>query len=312
MVPTQKHKRGSEKRFIAQAPAIKALLGALSDGAVVRLNPDADPIGLVKPYDTKHGRPKDLELAGLVAALLAFGNIRAIRASVARVLAILGSSPFETVTSMGGPWLHTELREFRHRVYRGEDVATLLVNAVAIQTRYRSLGVRFGEHLAAATQADPAEQLRHALGAFSDELRHGLDGHVACSPGLKHLVPDVSKGSACKRLLLYLRWMIRRETPDFGLWDVSPSLLLLPLDVHTHRMARNLGLTLRNDASWKTSREVTARLRSFDPDDPVRYDFALCHFGVSRECKARRDLQTCEGCALKPVCVHWAKGDKSR
>ena len=82
-------------------------------------------------------------------------------------------------------------------------------------------------------------------------------------------------------------------------------MLLLPLDTHTHRISRNLGLTARNDASWRTAEEITARLRELDPVDPVRYDFALCHLGVSRECPSRRDADKCARCLLKPVCTQW-------
>ncbi len=93
---------------------------------------------------------------------------------------------------------------------------------------------------------------------------------------------------------------------DLGLWPLPTSALLVPLDTHVHRIARNLGLTQRRDASFRTAEEVTAVLRGFDPADPVKYDFALCHLGVSRECPSRPDPERCARCVLRTVCVQWA------
>ena len=124
--------------------------------------------------------------------------------------------------------------------------------------------------------------------------------------GLSHLVPDPAKGSASKRLFLYLRWMIRKDDGvDLGLWPIDPSLLVIPVDTHIHRIARNLGLTRRSDASLRTAVEITAALRRLDPKDPVRYDFALCHMGVSRECPSRRDEEKCARCVVQSVCTRW-------
>jgi uncharacterized protein (TIGR02757 family) len=92
---------------------------------------------------------------------------------------------------------------------------------------------------------------------------------------------------------------------DLGLWQVSPGVLQVPVDVHVHKLARNLGLTARTNASWETSEEITAALRRFDPNDPVRYDFSLCHLGMLQRCPSRRDPKRCEGCPVKPLCRHW-------
>jgi endonuclease III len=92
---------------------------------------------------------------------------------------------------------------------------------------------------------------------------------------------------------------------DLGLWDVPTSALLVPVDVHIHKLGRNLGFTRRKTTSWKTTEEITAALRRFDPADPVKYDFALCHLGMLRRCPSRRQAARCLGCAVKPVCRHW-------
>jgi uncharacterized protein (TIGR02757 family) len=92
---------------------------------------------------------------------------------------------------------------------------------------------------------------------------------------------------------------------DLGLWRVPPRRLLVPVDVHIHKLARNLGFTKRPDLSWKTCVEITRALRRFDPEDPIRYDFSLCHMGMVQKCPSRRDPVRCEGCGVRPVCVHW-------
>ncbi|HZN92334.1 MAG TPA: DUF2400 family protein [Myxococcales bacterium] len=117
------------------------------------------------------------------------------------------------------------------------------------------------------------------------------------------MLPAVG-GGAAKRLNLYLRWMVRGpDEVDFGIWTrVSPARLVIPLDTHIHRMARHLGLTRRKTAGWKTAEEITAALRRIDPADPVKYDFALCHFGMSGACPLKPARAVCEGCALLPAC----------
>jgi endonuclease III len=93
---------------------------------------------------------------------------------------------------------------------------------------------------------------------------------------------------------------------DVGLWPISPSTLLVPVDTHIHKLGRNLGFTRRKDLSWKTAEEVTAALRRFDPSDPTKYDFALCHLGMLQRCPSRRDAARCRGCGVLPICRHWA------
>jgi endonuclease III len=95
---------------------------------------------------------------------------------------------------------------------------------------------------------------------------------------------------------------------DLGLWPIAPSELVIPVDTHIHRISRNLGLTDRRTAAWATAEEITAALREFDPEDPVKYDFALCHLGVSRECPSRPDPVKCQRCVLQDVCSVWALG----
>jgi uncharacterized protein (TIGR02757 family) len=120
---------------------------------------------------------------------------------------------------------------------------------------------------------------------------------------LQYLLTSPRDGSACKRMNLFLRWMVRRTTPDLGLWTfVDPAKLVMPVDTHIHRIATFLGLNRRKSADWKTARALTKRLASFDPADPIRYDFALCRLGILDLCSRKRRKENCDVCLLRDVC----------
>lgn len=246
----------------------------------------------------RYPRPGDREVVGLLAASLAFGRVASVRTSIERVLVALSSlspSPAEAILT-GEAAIAAALGGFVHRVYRGPHVARLLGNAGELRRSHGSLGAFF-----AGLPGDPRER----AAGFADALRGPAAG---AERGLRHLVPDPRAGSACKRLNLYLRWMVRpADGVDLGLWPVAPSTLVIPVDTHIHRIARNLKLTSRNDASWKTAEEITAALRQLDPHDPVKYDFALCHLGISRDCPSQRDAEKCGRCVLRDVCTHWRR-----
>lgn len=252
----------------------------------------ADPVSFAHRF----AAPDDREVVALLAALLAFGNVKSVRRSIARVLDTLGPHPADAIARARRSTLKRRLDGFVHRVWRGEHVAAMLHHAGRLRRREGSLGAAF------ATRMHSRGELRGGLAEFADALR-GPDA----DRGLRHLVPDPRAGSACKRLLLYLRWMVRpADGVDLGLWkDVSPAELIIPVDTHIHRIAQNLGLTSQATASWKTAEEITAHLRRLDPEDPVKYDFALCHLGVSRQCPSRRDPEKCQPCVLRPVCSRW-------
>jgi hypothetical protein len=155
--------------------------------------------------------------------------------------------------------------------------------------------------------------LRSALAAFAADLRDAppvgplLAAAGRPRRGLRHLLPDPGGPGASKRWNLYLRWMIRGpDAVDLGAWagqGVPRSALVVPLDTHVHRVARALGLTRRRDASWRTAEEITRALARVDPEDPVRFDFALCHLGMSGRCPARRDPGCCQACPLLGACA---------
>lgn len=272
----------------------EAQLGSLLERLVkesdLRARLDHDPLGLVHAYKD----PDDREVAGLIAALLAFGSVPVIRRSALRVFAALDDRPAERLHSIDPRTLKRRLEGFRHRVYGEDEIVALLRNARRIREREGSLG----NSLARKMEAYDGELLE-ALAEFADELRG-----MRPSRAMSHLVPDPRGGSACKRLFLYLRWMARPEDGiDLGVFKgIDTSKLLIPVDTHIHRIARNLGLTSEKTANLRASIEITEALRRFDPRDPVRFDFALCHLGIARDCPSRSVPEICSRCVLRPAC----------
>jgi uncharacterized protein (TIGR02757 family) len=284
----------------SRLPLLRERLDALVASTDRAARRQADPVSFVHRYAS----PADQEVVALIAASLAFGNVVAVRAKVATVLEALGPSPARTVEREERRALEARLRGFSHRVWKGGDVAAMLAHAGALRRTAGSLGAAFARWLAEEDARAPRDPDAAFVAALA-RLARALQG-PGPSRGLRYLVPDPRAGSACKRLLLWVRWMCRpADGVDLGLWPIPPSRLIIPLDTHVHRIARNLGLTRRKDASLRTAAEITNALRALDPDDPVRYDFAICHLGVSRACPSRRDPTRCADCVLRAVCRHW-------
>jgi uncharacterized protein (TIGR02757 family) len=282
---------------VRREASVKAALDAVRARCDVTLRREADPVGFAHRY----AAAEDRELVALVAACVAFGNVKAIRAKLDDLLLRLGPHPAQAADD--AVTLHRRLLGWKHRVFRGDDIARLLAGARAVQCAHGSLGARFQTELLARGS------LREALAAWCDAIRDagGLSRESA-RRGPAHLLPDPRGPSGSKRLLLFLRWMVRpADGVDLGLWDVDASRLLIPVDVHIHRLARNLGFTRRRGLSWRTTEEITAALARLDPRDPASYDFSLCHMGMLQRCPSRRDPARCEGCGVKPVCIHWAR-----
>jgi uncharacterized protein (TIGR02757 family) len=287
----------------ARAAALRPLLDALDAGLDRRARVAADPVELPRRY----ADPLDQEVAALVAACLAYGRADVFKPLLVRILETMGPSPAAFVRAFARAPDPRVFPFARYRFNRPPDLAALAAAAGDVALRHGSLGARFGA-LFREEGGEPGA-LRPALARFADELRGAppvaglLRGRGP--RGIRHLLPDPRGPGASKRWNLYLRWMVRGpDTVDLGAWRglVPPAALVVPLDTHVHRVARCLGLTRRRDASWRTAEEITAALRRVDPEDPVRYDFALCHLGMSGVCPARRDPRRCGECPLADAC----------
>ncbi len=236
-----------------------------------------DPLELLYAYDDV----RDREIAGLIAASLAYGRVERILKSAADVLRPMGPSPFRWLSSVRDRELKRTFKGFRHRFAGDENLIRLLSGIKRIILSHGSLCAAFMEGL-----DDADETLLPALSAFAEKLT----GAACAAP--EHLTPHPGRGSACKRLNLFLRWMARRDRVDPGGWpDVPAAKLIVPLDVHMHRICRMMGLTGSRRADMKTALEITAAFREISPEDPVKYDFALTRLGI------RDDLSILEAVA---------------
>ncbi|HLG21087.1 MAG TPA: TIGR02757 family protein [Bdellovibrionota bacterium] len=256
-----------------------------------------DPLKFPHRYTTV----RDRELVGFVSALLAFGNVRTIFQSLESLLQVLGSSPYETVYSWPNK-LPKRLRSFRHRWVTGQDLHFLFKGLRRILRKFGSI-----ERVFMAGYAPGDLDLSKSLERFSHQLLseiHCRSPDPVVSLGLRFLISTPVMGSGCKRLNLFLRWMVRRVPPDLGIWKaVPPRQLLLPIDTHLGRILQYIGLTARRTVGWKMVSEVTARLRELDPEDPVRFDFALARLGILNRCRHRPDPDCCPHCLLRELCV---------
>lgn len=248
---------------------LRALLERIHRAYNRRSYAENDPIAYLYAFD----RAGDRELVALVASSLAFGNIKQIMRSVESVLDPLGDAPVERVMSSSPRELRKMFAGFKHRWARGEDLTCLLLGARHVIERYGSL-----ENCCAGAFRSSHRDVVPALTALTAEIARGSGDGTGC------LLPSPCRGSACKRLNLFLRWMVRRDDVDPGGWRALPAAkLVVPLDVHMHRWGRALGFTARRQADLRAAREVTDAFRKFAPDDPVRYDFALTRLAVERD-----------------------------
>ncbi len=227
-----------------------------------------DPISVPHRYSSRGDR----EVAGFMSATIAWGNRKAIVRSAHRMMEYMDDAPHDFVMHASEGEL-CRLQSYVHRTFNGYDFRDFVVALRSICTRYGGIGElfesRYGE---SGSMADCLAHFRREFFAVEHQPR--------CE---KHL-SSIERGAACKRLCMYLRWMVRRDGRgvDFGMWDKIPaSALYMPLDLHSGNVARQLGLLSRKQNDWRAVEELTTTLREYDMDDPVKYDFALFGAGIS-------------------------------
>ncbi|TXD36433.1 TIGR02757 family protein [Lujinxingia vulgaris] len=265
---------------------------------------DHDPVGRVWEYE----RDEDREVAALIASSLAYGQVKVLRDAIVEALAPLGPHPAHTLRVTPLEDLATLWPAFTYRMTRGEDLADLAVALGSTLRREGSLGALYDAGLPdsphPSTHADARAHHLHAASLFVTTLRERrLRPRLA--RGFRYLLPDPADGSTCKRLHLFFRWMSRGpDGIDLGLWpSLRPDALVMPLDTHTSRLCRYLGLLSRKSLDARAAVEVSERLAALDPDDPLKYDFALCHLGIGRRCIHRRSEEHCPGCPIEAACT---------
>ena len=227
---------------------------------------ETDPIQIPHRYSLR----QDIEISGFFVSIIAWGNRKSIIKNADKMMGIMGNSPYDFVMNVQESHFSIIERKAVHRTFNVEDFKVFVFNLKRVYQENESL-----EHL--FLLRDGETNFYHALERFrniflSSEL-HRSHKHIGSS----------YKKSACKRLMMYLRWMVRKDNKgvDFGSWDkLDPAYLSCPLDVHSGNIARKLGILERKQNDWKAVEELDLKLRKYNPQDPAVYDFALFGLGA--------------------------------
>ena len=262
------------------------------------VNSASDPVHIVRRYS----QPDDREVVGFCAAALAFGRVASVLQSIEALLRVMGPNPSAFVRRFDAARDRGPLEPLVHRWIRGRDLVALLL---ILQRMLRESGSIEGFFSAGDEPSQP--DVASALDSFSQraletDLRPAYGRKKPPRLGVCYFFPRPAAGSACKRLNLFLRWMVRRDAIDLGVWTtINPARLVVPLDTHVIRLGRCLKLTRYASPGWKMAADITAALRAIDPHDPVRYDFSLCHVGMMNACGYGRPGGDAQ-CPLKGLC----------
>ncbi|MEN8117434.1 MAG: TIGR02757 family protein [Bacteroidota bacterium] len=245
-------------------------LKSFLDEKVVEFNKpsfiETDPIQVPKQFSEK----ENIEIAGFLTATISWGNRQAIIKNAMRLMAIMDFQPYDFITG-ASEQEKEKLRSFVHRTFNGDDCIYFIHS---LQNIYKNHG---GLQAVLEKGFQQDKTVKSALVYF-----YKIFFEMRGERTRKH-ISNIQNGASGKRLNMFLRWMVRQDNKgvDFGLWkNIPASALMLPLDVHTGNVGRKLGLLQRKSNDWKAVEEITAALRDYDAEDPVKYDFALFGLGV--------------------------------
>lgn len=264
--------------------SLKRLLDSLYKGYDFKGRIASDPI----EFPHRYTRPRDIEAAGFIASCFAYGRVDLFKPVVRALMGIMGAKPCDFLLGFRPARHASLLKGIRYRFNSNADITCLLHVIGRTLNEHGSLESLFKRHYR-EDDADIGGGLAGMVDGLLSVDTSAVYGRNIRPSGLVQFFPSPAKGSACKRMNLFLRWMIRDRDIDFGVWKGIPKgKLVIPLDTHIARISRCLGLTRRSAQDWKTAREITGALKVFDPEDPVKYDFALCHQGISGVCSTQR------------------------
>ena len=249
-----------------------------------------DPIELPHHY----ARPEDIEISGFIASCFAYGKVTLFKPVINALLSKMGPSPSDFLLHFNVSRQRDLFAGLYYRFNRNDDVIGLLFVLSAVIKKYGSLQAAFKQQYRKSDSSVEAG-LAGLIDIFLGLDTAAVYGNDLRREGLLQFFPSPSRGSACKRMNMFLRWMIRDRDIDFGIWTGIPkNKLVIPLDVHIARISRCLGFTRRSAQDWKTAVDITESLKTMDPEDPLKYDFALCHQGIAGVCSSAH----CDKCTL--------------
>ncbi len=254
-----------------------------------------DPVQFPRKYYLTGRSREEIEVIAVFSAMLAYGKVELFLGVIQKVLTLCEERFLDLCLG------RIELPEWpKYRLSTGKDLHAFVLSLGNVVARKGSLKNSFLEGW------KPNQSIRDGLTALQKDILQATPKVFLPHPhGLRHLLPDPAAGGCVKRWQMFLRWMVRPDDGiDLGIWpEIPPAKLLVPLDRHISRFARNLGFTKRGSDDWKTAEEVTGALAKFCPEDPVKYDFALCHLGISGTCTHGKDPENCTSCGLSGFCL---------
>jgi uncharacterized protein (TIGR02757 family) len=269
---------------------LKKQLDALYESYDFKGRAEHDPIRVPMRFRRK----RDVEAAAFLASAFAYGSVKAFLPVLDRVIGAMGASPCEFIAGFDAKKDRKVFEGMGYRFYTTDDIVGIIHVVGSLINKYKGIEGAFMAHY-----KNGDTDIGNALSGLMDEALSvdttPVYGRNLKPRGLMFAFPSPAKGSTCKRHNLFLRWMVRDRDIDFGAWKkVPPSKLVIPLDTHIARVSRCLGFTQRKANDWKTAVEITGALRELDPEDPLKYDFALCHRGIAGLCAENR----CKECEL--------------
>ena len=262
---------------------------------------DSDPVGVV--HALWDGGTENGEILCFLASALAYGRVSLIRAAVRDVVERTGGNPYSFAESYTSEKGQRAFGDWKYRMNVGEDLMSLFAGFQQVYGEWGTLEAFF-----AAGDSPDAPTIGPGLESFSERFLSlpnvGVKPARAGLPGVAWFFARPSRGSACKRLNLFLRWVVREPFPDLGLWKtVESSRLVMPVDTHVGRICRYLGLSGQRTTNWRSATAITRELAKLCPEDPVRYDWAISRLGILEECPTRVDPEVCGSCPLVSVCT---------
>ncbi|QQS34883.1 MAG: TIGR02757 family protein [Ignavibacteriales bacterium] len=232
---------------------------------------EPDPLQFLHLYKKEN----DIEVMGFLSSIFAYGNVKQILNTLNALNSFLQPVPYKHIIALNSRYKIN----LKHRFYSEADVNALFILLNKTIKKHGSLKELF---LNGYTSSDV--NVKNGITNFSQYfLEEYLRLFGKPTHGIKFMFPSPEKGSACKRMNLFLRWMVRKDELDFGIWNEIPAdKLIIPVDTHIAKISKHLKLTSQKNVSWKMAEEITHNLKKFDADDPVKYDFALCHIGMRK------------------------------
>jgi uncharacterized protein (TIGR02757 family) len=234
------------------------------------------PDPLIFPH--RFTQEMDIELSAFISSVFAYGNVTQILNTLERVHTLMGDSPTEFIRKFNPKKNKIFFRDVKHRFYTGDDIRQLFLILQYVLKEYESL-----KHLFLLYHFDHEKSIKNSLSSFSNNLIDISRRLGGASDGVRFMFPNPNNGSACKRMNLFLRWVVRNDELDFGIWKaIRTDELVIPVDTHIAKISRELGLTKKKNVSWRMAEEITENLKKIDPKDPIKYDFAICHIGIRK------------------------------